>query len=243
MKKSESPGSTPGSRRERLRETTLREIKECACRHLVNAGPAGVSLRAIARDMGMTAPALYRYFDSHEALITELIADFYRQLAQHLDAARQAAGTEPSRQMLATSRSFRQWSHDRPAEFGLLFGAPLPGYQAPPDGPTDEAGNQFAQVWLTMFVALWNERPFPPRRRAYPPPEAYVAQLEAYSSALGGVMPAHAVEAFLECWARLYGQICLEAFGHLHFALSDPEPMFESMLMELAERLGFDYTP
>ncbi len=232
----------PPSRRDRLRESTLREIKERARAKLLAEGPSGISLRAIARDMGMTAPALYRYFASHEALLTQIIADLYDELADDLEATRQAAGADTAAQVLAVSRRFRRWALDHGPEFGLLFGAPLPGYAVPHEGTVHEAGERFAQVWVTTFVLMWQQRPFP-----LPPadaaPESYISQIGTYAEALGGALPTGAVRVFLECWARLYGQICLEAFGHLHFALTDPEAMFEAMLLELGDRLGLPYTP
>ena len=75
------------TRRERVRAQTVDEIKTVARQHLVAHGPSGVQLRAVARDLGMTAPALYRYFDSHEALLAALVGDLYGELADVIEAA------------------------------------------------------------------------------------------------------------------------------------------------------------
>src|SRR3989442_2870030 len=108
------------SRRARVRAATVREIKDAARRVLVASGPDGLALRAIARDMGMTAPALYRYFPSREELLTALVADLYHELTDAMETAGDAlpAGDLPGR-LTAVSRTFRQWSLDHPREFAL----------------------------------------------------------------------------------------------------------------------------
>src|SRR5512133_3245011 len=111
------------SRRDRVRAATVTEIKDTARRILVSDGVDGLSLRAIAREMGMTAPALYRYFPSREDLVVALIADLYDQLTATLEAARDAVvPADPRRQLAQTSRAFRTWALANPREFGLLFG-------------------------------------------------------------------------------------------------------------------------
>ncbi len=230
-----APATVP-TRRERLRETTLAEIKQVARRHVVADGAHALSLRGIAREMGMTAPALYRYYDSREALITALIADIYDELTAVLEAARDAVpeGDIPGR-LLAVSRAFRAWSITHQAEFGLVFGSPLPGYTAPAEGPSEEAGNRFGGVFAGLFGALWATRPFPVDEVVEP---GLAAELTAYAESLGGVLPPGALKVFLQCWARLYGQVALEIFGHLAFAVADVEPLFEDMLRDVARQLG-----
>jgi AcrR family transcriptional regulator len=108
------------TRRERVRAATVEEIKATARRLLVEEGPESVTLRAIAREMGMTAPALYRYFASHEELLRAVIADVYDELADALEAARDAIDEdEPAERLFAMARAFRGWSVDHRREFGL----------------------------------------------------------------------------------------------------------------------------
>src|SRR3954465_3777989 len=112
------------SRRDRVRAETAREIKDTARRVLVEHGPDGLALRAIAREMGMTAPGLYRYFTSREDLIEHVVAGLYDELVAELEVARDAArpATAPV-QLLAASRAFRRWATSHHREFGLLFGS------------------------------------------------------------------------------------------------------------------------
>lgn len=233
------------SRRERLRAATLTEIKDVARRLLVTEGVEAMSLRGIAREMGMTAPAIYRYFESREDLLAALVTDLYHELSGALEAARDALPPDDlAGRLMATSRVFRRWSLDHPAEFALVFGRPLPSYEVPQEGPLREADARFEAVFAVVFAELWARRPFPVAPESDIDPRL-AAQLAEYGAARGGALPVGALKVFLECWARLYGQICLEVFGHLAFALPDPEPMFEDMLRDLGSRLGLgaDYRP
>src|SRR5688500_11943381 len=114
------PDAMPVSRRDRVRAETFREIKQTARRVLVDQGVDGLALRAVAREMGLTAPALYRYFDSREDLVENVVADLYDELTAVLEAARDAArpATAPT-QLLACARAFRRWATTHHAEFGL----------------------------------------------------------------------------------------------------------------------------
>jgi AcrR family transcriptional regulator len=119
------------NRRERVRAATVQEIKDVARRQLVGDGPSAVSLRAIAREMGMTAPALYRYFPSFDHLVQSLVSDLSTELCSAVEAARELAPTDDaSARLLAVCRAFRSWSVTHPAEFGLIFGTPTPGQRA-----------------------------------------------------------------------------------------------------------------
>ena len=107
------------------RADTVAEIKATARRVLVEPGPDGLALRAVAREMGMTAPALYRYFDSREDLVEHVVADLYAELADDLEAARDATARRlPVRSCWPPAARFRRWAPTHHAEFSLLFGSP-----------------------------------------------------------------------------------------------------------------------
>jgi AcrR family transcriptional regulator len=237
------------SHRDRVRAATSQEIRQTARRLLVEHGTEAVSLRAIAREMGLTAPALYRYFSSHEELIRHVVADIFTELTDDLRAAITAAGAasggDLTVQVIAACWEFRRWSLNHKREFGLLFGTPLPGVNVEKDEVTAECGAQFGNTFFALILELWHKQPFPV------PPEDTIdpglrQQLERYRDGLGALgtgLPLGLLLIFLRCWTRLYGILSLEVFGHLGFALDDAEPMFELMLMDTAPLIGMRYPP
>jgi len=230
------------SRRDRVRAETTEEIKQTARKILVEQGPEAVTLRAIARDMGMTAPALYRYFGSHEDLIKHVIGDIFTEIGEGIQAAIDAADPDMTAKMIAACREFRRWGLSHQAEFGLLFGTPLPTLEAlHADGDVvAECASKFSGVFFALFFELWHKQPFPvPADDEIDP--GLREQLARYRDGLGADLPLGAGLVFLRCWVRLYGMVSLEVFGHLHFALDDAAPMFELTLAELAGLVHLDY--
>ncbi|MDQ1295900.1 MAG: hypothetical protein QG608_3787 [Actinomycetota bacterium] len=114
--------------RGRLRAATVEEIKRTARRLLIEEGLQSVTLRAIARRMGVTAPGLYRYFPSYEDLVSALVCDIYDELADALQSERWTdPGAAPVQRLLRMSRCFRLWAVEHPCEFALAFSTPLSG--------------------------------------------------------------------------------------------------------------------
>ena len=237
------------SRRDRVRAATTQEIIQTARKLLVQDGPEAVSLRAIARDMGMTAPALYRYFGSHEELLRHVVADIFTELAGHVRSAVHAvaieSAAEPTAELMAAKliagcREFRAWTLTHVPEFSMIFGSPLPGLEYLHDvirDPSVDCGYQFGQVFLDLFGELYRRRPF-----SIPSDDEIDADLRAqlakYRELVGIELPLGALQTFLRCWVLLYGTVSLEAFGHMKFALDDASPMFELMLSDMAPMLG-----
>jgi AcrR family transcriptional regulator len=249
-------GGNTGSRRDRLRAATIEEIIATARRLLVASGPEAVSLRAIAREMGMTAPGLYRYFGSHEDLVRHVIAGIFTELGadigQAIDAAapphpvsgesEDAIRAKLTAKMVAACREFRRWALNHKAEFALLFGVPLPGLDDGRYDIADECALAFAGTFFALFRELWQKTPFP-----VPDDKQIDAglrdQLGRYRDGLGADMPPGAMLTFLRCWTLLYGAVSMEVFGHMSFALEDPAPMFEFILGDLASMVGLRYPP
>lgn len=234
---------TAPTRRERLRTATVAQIKDGARRLLVTGGPQAISLRAIARDMGMTAPAIYRYFPSLEALVVELAGDLYDELRHQVQAARDAAGDDPLTQLAAMSRAFRAWSVAHPAEFMLAFGSPVPGIDAFEEACVDEThpGARFGAVFLRSFLDLWHRTPFPT-----PPAELLHQRLAGSLGPLTrshGDLPIEVAYVFLTGWASLYGIVSMEVYRHLRWAVSDPDALFEVELSAFLARLSPGATP
>jgi AcrR family transcriptional regulator len=236
------------NRRDRVRAATVTEIKDTARAILVSEGPDGLSLRAIAREMGLTAPALYRYFPSREDLVIALIADLYDELVGFIAAARDEQDpADAPMQLAAASRAFRHWARAHEREFGLLFGSPIPGIEVRLEddaNPAHQASERFGLVFGELVARIYLAAPFPiPADEDIDP--ALRDELRTWCREFPVEMPLGAAQVFLSCWIRLYGMVSMEVFGHMDFALPDAEPIFEVELRDLAAKLGFAdrYTP
>ncbi|HEX6968501.1 MAG TPA: TetR/AcrR family transcriptional regulator [Micromonosporaceae bacterium] len=234
---------TVPNRRERLRKATVTEIKAHARRLLVAGGPQAISLRAIARDMGMTAPAIYRYFPGLDALVAELTGDLYDEMRELVTQARDAAGEEPLPRLAAMTRAFRSWSVTHPAEFTLLFGAPLPGVAGFVEQCThaDHPGARFGALFLQILTELWHHSPWP-----VPPTQTLRERLGDTLAPLRqsqGPLPVEVAYTFLSGWVRLYGLVAQEVFGHLRWAVTDPEALFSIEVDRFLKQLTADAPP
>lgn len=247
---------TAPTRRDRLRAATMEEITATARRLLVEQGPEAMSLRAIAREMGMTAPGLYRYYSNRQELFRHVIAMIFRELSgginraieeAALSAAAEGENASPERarqhltlKVVAACREFRSWALGHNAEFTLVFGVPLPGLDDGRFDVADQCALEFAGIFYALFIQVWSLVRFP-----VPGPaeidEGLRAQLGQFRAALEADLPDGAVLVFLRCWVLLYGAVSMEVFGHLGFALHDPAPMFEYTLTDLARLIGLEY--
>ncbi len=229
------------NRRERVRAATVQEIKEVARRQLINEGPNAVSLRAIAREMGMTAPALYRYFPSFDHLVAALVNDLYGEICAAMDENRVLVADDPGVQLLTACRTFRAWAVRHQAEFGLIFsnGKPesqsKPGVTRKPVIDTGAASRRVGAIFLDSLSALWQQRQFP-----VPAPDnlepAFVRQLTEYRESAQTSLPLGPLAVAVSIWTRVYGLVSLEVFGHIQFA-TDGEAFFEQQIAELADSL------
>ncbi|MFF2954890.1 TetR/AcrR family transcriptional regulator [Kitasatospora sp. NPDC057965] len=224
-------------RRARLREETMAEILRTARKLLVNEGPNAVSLRAIAREMGMTAPSLYRYYGHHRDLVQALTATLYDDLAAHLIQARdQSEDSTPAGRFLASSRAMRDWILGHKAEFTLIFGKPVSDADCSPGDPCHEASWRFGGVFVGLMMEFWRAGTIPTPAPGTLDPQ-WLSQLEEVREHVGAEPPLEVLCVFVQAWARLFGMVSMEALGHLAFALSDPEPMFEHTLREILAML------
>jgi AcrR family transcriptional regulator len=230
-----------GTGRDRRRAATLADIKAAARKLLVNGGSAAVGLRAVARELGLTPPALYRYFPSHEALIGALIADLYDELTGTLmDLQCSDEDADLGARLYLLANGFRDWGLAYPAEFTLLFGTAVlsPDTAEHEETPGHQAAMRFGGLFKELVAQIWHWKPFP-----YPPEERLgaelIAQLAAESEEFQG-MPPGAIYLSLTYWTRLYGLICMEVFGQLHWVLPDAAAYFEAQLYEIGLALGLD---
>ncbi|AEH09983.1 regulatory protein TetR [Candidatus Protofrankia datiscae] len=237
-------------RRDRLRAETVLEIKAIALRHMADGGAAALSLRAIAREMGMTAGALYSYYDTRDDMITALVTDIYTSVARRLEAVRAAApADDPGAALVAVAMAYREWAVTNPQEYQLLYGSPIPGYRFPTEGDASSAEQQACGVLLRLVETAWpglRERMSAPGADLdgtgagtddydwsdFTPPFAALAR-----AAVPGLPPA-AVALSLRIWGRLHGLLALEINGHLRPHVADPATLYRAEVRELAAWLG-----
>lgn len=249
-------------RRERLRAQALKDIKAAALSHLREYGAADLSLRAVARDAGISAPGLYRYFNGRDELLTALIADGYNDLADHLAVA---VGMDPSAlsgldrrppqpdetvtgsadiadRLRAACRAYREWAVTHPNEFGLIYGDPIPGYAAPADGETVRANRRVGLLLGGLVIeAFASGRARVPD--SFDTPELR-QKLAPLVDDMGADVDGPALGAMLALWSRLHGIISLEAFGHLAWLFEDDaSALFEAELATMLDQLGVNELP
>jgi AcrR family transcriptional regulator len=225
-------------RRERVRLATVEEIKTVARAQMAAEGTAGVNLRAIAREMGMTAPALYRYFGSRDDLVTALVTDAYDALADAMEAAVDAvARGRHAERMRAAFGAFRAWGLAHPTEFALIFGSPIPGYVAPE--ATRPAGLRHTDLLGRLLADASADGALDPARIDLRVPPALARQVEGYQRRRGGpALPAPVLAFGFGAWARLHGLVTLEVFGHLAPAVGDGAPLFEQEMDAIVAQSG-----
>jgi AcrR family transcriptional regulator len=240
MASSRTASDVRPTRRERLRAATLAEICMVGRRLLVEEGVAAVTLRAIAREMGMTPAALYRYVESHEDLMVLLGVDIHDELTAALVAARDAVPADAAPQrLLACAHEFRRYALTHRNEFQLVFANPLTDLMAACEGPLEAAAQRVGQIFAGVFQEAVQQGVM-----RVPAPEEVDADLLAAvsESSTDYDMPAPLLARFVQSWAMLYGCVCMEVFGHLAWAMDDTEAMFELTIRQCAELLGIaDY--
>ena len=211
-------------RSQRRHELTRAEIKAAARAHLVRSGPAGISLRAIARDMGITAPALYRYYPALDSLILELCTDLHIELRLECEAVRdKVSADDPVARLTTMAREFRRWVLAHRPEAALMFGPPLPGVDQFHEQCDDlnHAGAQFGMIFIAELLSLHEQGRLPVRDK--------LVEHEG--------VPTEVYTYFLLKWTQFYGLIMSEAFGHLSWAVADAEPLFEAELQAFTDSL------
>lgn len=204
--------SVEGSVRERRRAETVREIKTAALEQLAESGTGGLSLRAVARAVGMTVQSLYHYFDSRDALLTALIADGHNAMADAVVAAAEATRGRPALdRRLATTGAFREWALANRAMFMLLFGTPVPGFEVRPDGVIGEAAYRLAAPFFETVFDGWT--PAQLAAVAVQPGMEAVAALHPDDP---DAPPPGASALFIELRAQMHGLVLLEIVGELY---------------------------
>ncbi|WP_166436435.1 TetR/AcrR family transcriptional regulator [Tsukamurella asaccharolytica] len=213
--------------RERARAELTAEITRSAREQLQEVGAAALSLRAVARDLGLASSAVYRYFPSRDALLTALITDAYNALGDAVEAAADAA-VEPRARWIAAARAVRAWALHHPHEYTLLYGSPVPGYHAPPE--TTAAAIRTSGVFARIAGFGAGGAPAPS------------GELDEQLRAVADVVATDADPAQLAlgvmAWTQLFGAVSFELFGQFANTLEPANALFDYTVERTVEMLG-----
>jgi AcrR family transcriptional regulator len=232
--------------RQRAREQITLEIKEEARRQLAAEGAQRLSLRAVARALGMVSSALYRYFPSRDDLLTALIIDAYDSVGAAAETASDSQPREdPRGRWRATCHAIRAWAIKNPHEYALIYGSPVPGYQAPPQTIASAArvavvaGRLLADAWAPGTGADGRAGQV---RNSRNTDQALPGLLAGQAAALGrdiapGV-PAPVLARTLVAWTQLFGMISFELFGQLVGSADPSDDFFGFAVEQMADYIG-----
>lgn len=217
--------SAPATARARARAALTEEIKATARRQLAEVGAPALSLRAVARELGMVSSAVYRYFPSRDALLTALIVDAFDSVGAEAEGAvaRVGAGADVQRRWSAIATAIRSWAIANPHDYALVYGSPVPGYAAPDDTVTPAARVSLVMLGLVADGVASGEISTTPTAPVPRPVHADLAHLREIS---GFDIPDEVLGRALLAWVSLFGAISYELFGHLHRVVEDYEAFF-----------------
>uniref|UniRef100_A0AAU2JL63 TetR/AcrR family transcriptional regulator n=1 Tax=Streptomyces sp. NBC_00049 TaxID=2903617 RepID=A0AAU2JL63_9ACTN len=221
--------------RERARIEVTAAIKDEARRRVAAEGAAKLSLRAVARELGMVSSALYRYFPSRDELLTALIIDAYDSIgaaAEEADARAAAAGALPRARWVAVCEAVRAWALEHPHEYALIYGSPVPGYSAPQDtiGPASRVANTFIGILRAGYEG---------RGLALPPlPAALRPEAARMTADFAEGLPPEVTAALVAAWAQLIGLVSCELFGQFNRVVEDRAAFFSHAAGQLAHGVG-----
>jgi AcrR family transcriptional regulator len=219
----------------------IEDIKATAKRHLATEG-ANLSLRAVARDLGMVSSAVYRYFPSRDELLTALIVDAYDSLGDAVDRAEAAVPRADLKgRWLATCRAVRAWALERPHEYALTYGTPVPGYAAPQDTIGPAARPVLVLMNLLRDGVARGMVASDPSVRI---PKAVRADLRRITEFADlSPIPADVLARAMSAWTELFGHVSFELFGRLQNTIEDYDAFFELQMRGCANRIGLSGSP
>lgn len=226
----------PGTPRARAREQTLGDITSIGRRHLAEVGAAALSLRAVARELGVVSSAVYRYVANRDELLTLLVVDAYTELGDEVDASVEAAGPAAVDRFTALAQAVRTWAVREPSRYALLYGSPVPGYAAPAERTTAE-GTRVVTLLALIIDGAWRSGELDDT--AAPVAATLEPDLRAISDQLSLAVPDRVIAATVQAWSALFGAVSFEVFGQYgRSTFADPAALFDLVADRIAVQLG-----
>ncbi|MGW4578873.1 TetR/AcrR family transcriptional regulator [Rhodococcus aetherivorans] len=227
-----------GTPRARARQQTMADILRIGREHLATHGAAALSLRAVARDLGVVSSAVYRYVASRDELLTLLVVDGYTELADTVDEAlADVAADAHAEQFRVLGHVVRAWALREPARYALLFGSPVPGYHAPAERTTGPGTRVVVRLVRILDDAHAAGTLHIPTTVAVP--DTLTADLGRIRAELGTGVPDAVLARGVLVWAALFGAVNFEVFGQYGTdTFTDPGQLFDHHLAVLAETVG-----
>ena len=220
--------------RARARAAVVAEIKGAARAQLAERGAAALSVRHVARELGMSSSGMYRYFASRDELLTTLIIDAYDSIGEAVERAEAAIDrADLYGRWWAAASAVRDWGQARPQEYGLVYGSPVPGYEAPQAtvAPASRVPLVLAGILRDAWLAH-GDAPLPAVASEEGDLEGVVAPL------LG--LPAGVVATGVLAFVQLFGLVTFELFGHLVGTVRDRDAFFRLSCDGIARSMGVD---
>jgi len=210
-------------------------IKETAREQIAERGAAALSLRRIARELNITAPAIYNYFPSRDELVTALIVDAYHSLAVALAEASDVVHDNHAASITAAANAYRTWALTHAEEYALIFGTPIPDYHAPME-VTGPAAAESMSVLIRVLDAAYQDGKL--ELGDFTP--ALGEMLGSWTEKFEYEVPPGIIHLALACWAQIHGLVSLELFGHLSVNLEyeEVESLFEVEIQAMLARMG-----
>ncbi|WP_424535155.1 TetR/AcrR family transcriptional regulator [Sphaerisporangium viridialbum] len=228
--------------RERVRAELISEIKEVARRQLAVEGASGLSLRAVARELGMVSSAIYRYFPSRDELLTALIIEAFNAVGAAVEEADAACPRDRHLdRWMATCRAIRTWALAHPYEYALIHGSPVPGYVAPQD--TAVAAARDGIIFAAILRDADEAGRLSPLPGLPPTPESFAADAGPLREALFSRLSDDMILRALESWTAIYGSVSFELFGmYKNVIEQDRAAAFDHVALTHAHLLGLTPT-
>jgi len=232
----DDPIAKPLTRRERIRAQTITEIKDIARRHLAVEGAAALSLRAVARDLGVVSSAVYRYFPSRDDLLTALIVDAYDESGAAVEAAdARCEHDDIVGRWRAVANALRDWAVANPSSYALVYGSPVPGYHAPGERTIGPAIRTTRTLVNILADASRADALDDQRSAAIAP--GLMNELTRVGTGLDVSFTAEVAARGLTAWSFLIGAITLDLFGQLNNVIDDRAALFAHEIERIALHL------